>query len=74
MSPSGRSSGDGKRLACSGITNVTNAFAGVGNPSVVEFDWEAGKQRVAYLSKGKLRGVAWGAAFLSKLRPTYRKT
>lgn len=51
---------DGKYVACSGITNVTNAFAGVGNPSVVVFDWDAGKQQVEHLSKGKLRGVAWG--------------
>ncbi len=53
---------DGKRLACSGITNVSNAFAGVGNPSVVEFDWEQGKQSIEHLSKGKLRGVGWGVA------------
>ena len=53
---------DGKWLACSGITNVTNAFAGVGNPSVVEFDWESGKQQIEHLSKGKIQGVAWGVA------------
>src|SRR5262249_47704276 len=29
----------GKVLACAGITNVSNAFAGVGNPLVVLFDW-----------------------------------
>lgn len=51
---------DGKYVACSGITNVTNAFAGVGNPSVVVFDWETGKQHIEHVSKGKLRGVAWG--------------
>ncbi len=55
-------SGDGKHLACSGITNVTNAFAGVGNPSVVVFDWETGKQQIEHLSRGKLSGVAWGVA------------
>lgn len=53
---------DGKHLACSGITNVTNAFAGVGNPSVVVFDWESGKQQIEHVSKGKLKGVAWGVA------------
>lgn len=52
----------GKRLVCSGITNVSNAFAGVGNPSVVELDWDKGAPTVEHLSKGKLRGVAWGAA------------
>lgn len=53
---------DGKRLACSGMTNVTNAFAGVGNPSVVVFDWDKGTQLIEQLSKGKLRGVGWGVA------------
>lgn len=57
---------DGKRIAASGITNVSNAFAGVGNPSVVVFDWETGKQEIEHLTKGKLQGVAWGAA----LHPT----
>lgn len=50
----------GTKLLASGITNVTNAFAGVGNPSVVEFDWKEGKQLIEYLSKPKLQGVAWG--------------
>jgi WD40 repeat protein len=53
---------DGKKLSCSGITNVTNAFAGVGNPSAVVYGWDSGKQLVEHLSKGKLRGVAWGVA------------
>jgi WD40 repeat protein len=53
---------DGKHLAVSGITNVSNAFAGVGNPSVVVFDWEGGEQEIEHLTKGKLRGVAWGVA------------
>ncbi|WP_339745659.1 hypothetical protein [uncultured Rubinisphaera sp.] len=53
---------DGSKLYASGITNVSNAFAGVGNPSVVEFDWKEGKQLIEYLSKPKLQGVAWGAA------------
>ena len=53
---------DGSKLFASGITNVTNAFAGVGNPSVVEFDWTEAKQTIEYTSKPKLQGVAWGAA------------
>src|SRR5262249_26421968 len=36
---------DGSLLACAGITNVSNAFAGVGNPLVVLFDWANGKQK-----------------------------
>jgi WD40 repeat protein len=54
---------DGKLLACAGITNVSNAFAGVGNPLVEIWDWDAGKQKIAHASKTKLRGVAWGVAF-----------
>ncbi len=54
---------DGKYVACSGITNVSNAFAGVGNPSVVVFDWSTGKKQIEHLSKDKVRGVAWGVAF-----------
>lgn len=53
---------DGKLLAGSGITKVSNAFAGVGNPSVVVFNWENAKQQVEHLSKAKLRGVGWGTA------------
>lgn len=55
-------SADGSTLYASGITNVTNAFAGVGNPSVVEFDWAEAKQKIEHISKPKLQGVAWGAA------------
>ena len=53
---------DGRLLACSGITNVTNAFACVGNPAVVVFDWKTGKEKIQHLSKGNFRGVAWGVA------------
>lgn len=58
-------SSDGKQLAGSGITNVSNAFAGVGNPSVVIFDYENNKQTIEHLSKGPLQGVAWNVAFHS---------
>ncbi|MFO0818084.1 MAG: WD40 repeat domain-containing protein [Pirellulales bacterium] len=51
---------DGKLLACGGITNVTNAFAGVGNPAIVLWDWEANKEVVMHLTKGNINGVAWG--------------
>ena len=37
------------------------SFAGVGNPSVVQFDWESGKPLIEHLSKGKIRGTAWGS-------------
>ncbi len=53
---------DGKLLACSGITNVTNAFAGVGNPAVVVWDWESASEKLVHLSKAGVKGVAWGVA------------
>lgn len=54
---------DGRYLACGGITDVTNAFAGVGNPAVVVFDWEADEPLQVLLSKEGLQGVCWGLAF-----------
>jgi len=53
---------DGKRLFAGGLTNVTNAFAGVCNPIVSQIDWEAGKDVVTHLSKGGIQGTAWGLA------------
>lgn len=53
---------DGKLLGCGGITNVSNAFAGVGNPAIVLVDWATAKEQVTHLSKGGVQGVAWGLA------------
>ncbi|MFO0811250.1 MAG: hypothetical protein U0746_21685 [Gemmataceae bacterium] len=55
-------SADGTRLACCGITNVSNAFAGVGNPIVIVFDWADGKPRTL-ATKEAFQGTAWGVAF-----------
>ena len=55
---------DGKFLAGSGITKVTNAFAGVGNPCVVVFDWESAETQIVHESKAKHKGVAWNVRFL----------
>lgn len=54
---------EGSLLACGGITDVSNAFAGVGNPAVVLFDWESGSPKLVHLSKENLQGVVWGLAF-----------
>ncbi len=54
---------DGTQLAASGITNVSNAFAGIGNVCVVLANWADGKQIVQYASKAKVQGVAWNVAF-----------
>lgn len=54
---------DGKVLACGGMTNVTNAFAGVGNPAVVLLDWETGTIKQQHRPAADYRGVTWGLAF-----------
>lgn len=54
---------DGGRLACAGITNVSNAFAGVGNPAVVLFDWKDGESKLLK-PKEAFQGTAWGVGFL----------
>jgi WD40 repeat protein len=51
---------DGKLLALGGITNVTNAFAGIGNPAVVVFDWETGQISKTHVAKEPINGTAWG--------------
>ncbi len=53
----------GKLLALGGITNVTNAFAGVGNPCVVLLDWESGKKKLLYKPANNRRGTTWGLAY-----------
>jgi WD40 repeat protein len=53
-------SADGSLLACAGITNVSNAFAGVGNPLVVLFDYKSGKQKQQLRPKTPFQGTAWG--------------
>jgi WD40 repeat protein len=56
--------GDGSLLACAGITDVTNAFAGVGKPAVVVFDWRTGARRQLLRPQGNtFQGTAWGVAF-----------
>jgi WD40 repeat protein len=54
---------EGKHLACAGITNVSNAFAGIGNPLVVVFDWATGKQKIQLKPKTAFQGTAWGVGF-----------
>lgn len=53
----------GAHLACAGITNVSNAFAGVGNPLVVLLDTATGKQKSQLKPKAAFQGTAWGVAF-----------
>ena len=59
-------SADGSTLACTGITNVSNAFAGVGNPLVIHFDWKDGKAKQQLKPAAAFQGTAWGVAFHPK--------
>lgn len=53
---------DGKLLALGGITNVTNAFAGVGNAVIVILDVAEGKLARTLAPKEKVNGTMWGVA------------
>jgi WD40 repeat protein len=54
---------DGNLLACAGITDVSNAFAGVGKPIVLLFDWQTGKRTQGLVPKVNYQGTAWGVGF-----------
>ncbi|HMF20296.1 MAG TPA: hypothetical protein VKE98_24015 [Gemmataceae bacterium] len=56
---------DGSLLACSGITDVSNAFAGIGRPVVVLFDWQTGARRQLLRPAANFNGTAWGVGFHS---------
>lgn len=51
---------DGSLLACAGITDVTNAFAGVGKPAVVLFNWQTGQRAGVLRPQADFQGTAWG--------------
>lgn len=53
---------EGKQFVCGGITNVSNAFAGVGNPALCVIDWESGKETMAHLTKANVNGKVFGVA------------
>jgi len=54
---------DGSLLAGTGITDVSNAFAGIGKPLVVVFDWQTGKRKQLLVPKENFQGTGWGVAF-----------
>ena len=56
-------SADGKQFVASGITEVSNAFAGIGLPVVLLFDWENAEPLKVMKLKAKFNGVAWDVAF-----------
>jgi WD40 repeat protein len=53
---------DGGALAVAGISNVSNAFAGIGNPLVLLFDWKTGTSK-QLKPKEAFQGTMWGVAF-----------
>jgi WD40 repeat protein len=53
---------DGSAVALCGITNVSNAFAGIGNPAVVLIEWPAATVKLLKL-KEAFQGTAWGVVF-----------
>ena len=54
---------DGKYFAISGIGEVSNAFAGIGVPTVILFDWETGKQLAIMTPSDNSKGTCWGVRF-----------
>lgn len=54
---------DGQMFVVAGISDVTNAFAGVGTPTAVLFDWKSGKRLKVMKPKGGFRGTCWGVRF-----------
>ena len=54
---------EGTMLACTGITNVTNAFAGIGNPAVLLFDWQTGNRTQILRPAAAFQGTGWGVIF-----------
>jgi len=56
---------DGSKIALAGITNVSNAFAGVGNPIVLVLEWATGKVLNTLSSKEKFQGTMWGVSWHS---------
>ena len=58
-----RFSAEGATLACAGITNVVNAFAGVQDPIIVLIDWETRRITHHLRPAPKTTGIAWGVRF-----------
>ncbi len=54
---------DATLLACGGITEVSNAFAGIGNPLVVVFDYLTGEKKQSCVASKKPRGTIWNVHF-----------
>jgi WD40 repeat protein len=53
---------DGKTLAVAGLTEVTNAFAGVHKPMILLVDWDKAEHRHKFKDDA-FKGMAWGVRF-----------
>jgi WD40 repeat protein len=53
----------GSLLACSGMTDVTNAFAGIGKPAIVLFNWQSGERQRIIRPQATFQGQVWGVVF-----------
>lgn len=56
-------SADGKYMAAAGITEVSNAFAGIGVPAIALFEWESGQRTKLLKPKDNFQGTCWGVKF-----------
>jgi WD40 repeat protein len=54
---------DGKLLACGGITEVSNAFAGIGHPLAVVINLEKGEPQQQHVTAAKLKGPIWNVRY-----------
>jgi WD40 repeat protein len=54
---------DGRFLAAGGIGEVTNAFAGVGKPTVLIYDWLTGQRMHLLNPKSNFQGSVWSLQF-----------
>jgi WD40 repeat protein len=54
---------DGSRLAVGGMGNVSNAFAGVGNPMGAVFNFETGERLQVLSTANNFEGAIWGMEF-----------
>ena len=54
---------DGKHLGCGGISEVSNAFAGIGTPLVLVFDLATGEKVQSLVTTKKFRGKTTGLFF-----------
>jgi len=53
----------GDQWASSGITKVSNSFAGIQSPIIVLFDWKEAKEQQQLTVDKNFKGIAWGVRY-----------